>query len=281
MSKSRAYSFTINNYNDDDCKKIIELKDDCRYIIVGKEVGDEKKTPHLQGYVYFESPRYMKAISKKYLPRAHIEISKGSAFQNQSYCEKDGNLFLEFGTKPEPGKRVDLILLKKKISEGLTVDEIALDNPMAFHQYGRTLQKIEDITLRKKFRNFMTKCIWIYGPTGTGKSKEAFSEFTPETHYVLNLEDNGWWEGYKGQKNVIINEFRGQIKFCELLDLIDRYPKTVKRRNREPVPFISELIYITSSMHPRDIYKNISGDNIDQLLRRVHIECTTSGTLEH
>ena len=77
-------------------------------------------------------------------------------------------------------------------------------------------------------------------------------------------------EGYRQQDIVIINEFRGQIPYSELLDLIDKWPKTVKRRNREPVPFTSKHVIITSSLHPKDVYKNLSQtDKMDQLYRRI------------
>lgn len=39
-----------------------------------------------------------------------------------------------------------------------------------YHQYGRTLNAVEDITLRQKYRKWMTEGIWIYGKTGVGKS---------------------------------------------------------------------------------------------------------------
>jgi hypothetical protein len=37
-----------------------------------------------------------------------------------------------------------------------------------------------------------------------------------------------------------------------LLDLVDRWPKTVKIRNREPRPFLAKTLLITSSMTPEE-----------------------------
>jgi hypothetical protein len=118
----------------------------------------------------------------------------------------------------------------------------------------------------------MTKCDWVYGPTGTGKSHYAFSNYSPETHYVYP-NDGGWWDGYVGQEVVIINEFRGGIMYSELLDLLDKYPKQVRRRGREPVPFLAKLIIITSSKHPCSCYDGVyqEDDSIDQLLRRINL----------
>ena len=51
MARTRGYCFTINNPSDDDYQEIKLLKDIAKYLIVGKEFGEEK-TLHYQGYVY-------------------------------------------------------------------------------------------------------------------------------------------------------------------------------------------------------------------------------------
>ena len=145
---------------------------------------------------------------------------------------------------------------------------------MLFHMYGRTLTKLEDLRMRKLFRNFMTQGVWIWGPTGTNKSRMAFEGFTPETHYNL-VNDRGWWDGYCQQETVIINDFRGWIPYDELLQLVDRYPYSVRRRGREPMPFLSKKVIITSALPPSKVYCNRNeGDSIEQLLRRFDVIST-------
>lgn len=263
---ARNLCFTLNNYTDEEYKALIVLE--CKYIVIGKEVG-ENGTPHLQGYVEFKGSKRFGTL-KRINEKIHWEKRMGTAQQAADYCKKDGD-FEERGEISEQGKRVDLIGLKNEIMEGKKVDEITLEHPAMYHLYGRTLSKIEDIALRKKFRNWMTTCDWIYGPTGVGKSHRAFEGFTPETHYVYP-NDNGWWDGYVGQETIIINEFRGQIQYAELLDLIDKWPKTVRRRNREPVPFLGKHIIITSSMPPKEVYHNLAvNDDLAQLERRINL----------
>eukprot|EP00873_Tetraselmis_striata_P010697 jgi/Tetstr1/430961/TSEL_020716.t1 len=99
----------------------------------------------------------------------------------------------------------------------------------------------------------------VVGPAqavGGGKSHKVFEGYDPDTHYVKNLNEE-WWDGYKGHPVVIFNEFRGQIKFSELLDLVDKWPKTVKWRNRESVPFLAKEIRVASIKPPEHVFSRI------------------------
>jgi len=277
MSRSPNWCFTLNNYTEEDIERLHNLE--CVYIIVGEEVAPKTGTPHLQGYVEFKDKPVLSTVKKRIGATAHLEVAKGFAHQNIQYCSKGGKPWMK-GEPKQPGKRTDLDKIAKEIIEGKAVDKVALENPMAFHMYGRTMSKIEDIALRKRFRTEMTTCEWLWGPTGVGKSHKAFEGFNPETHYVWK-NDNGWQDGYTGQETVIINEFRGDIKFSELLQLIDKWPYELRRRGREPVPFLAKHIIITSSLPPEGVYKNLAAeDKLDQLLRRVkitHLEAMSGG----
>lgn len=264
----RNFVFTLNNYTDLEYDDILK-SDLFKYLIIGKERG-ESGTDHLQGYAELRERCRMSKI-KILMPRAHIEPRRGTAKQASEYCKKDNN-FVEIGTLSEQGKRTDLIEMKDDILEGrTTVDEILIDNPNAYHQYGRTLDKIEHVVLSKKYKTEMTECDWITGPTGSGKSHYAFKDFSPETHYLYK-DDKGWWDNYQGQETVIINDFKGEIRYGLLLQLIDKWPFEVSRRGRPPYPFTSKKIIITSIMRPEEVYYNLNEkDGIEQLLRRINI----------
>ena len=265
--KSRGWVATINNWTEEIYEATALLGAEATYAIIGKEVG-EQGTEHLQCYFYFSNARSFSSMKKR-APTAHLEKANGTAESNFEYCSKEGN-FQEFGEKPQQGKRTDIADVVKQLQEGqTTADEVCLANPAFYHQYGRTLSKAEDIVLRKRYRTEMTEGIWYYGATGTGKSHEAFKDFNPETTYVKPLEDQ-WWDGYTGQDTVILNDFRGQVTYSELLTLVDKWPHYVKRRNREPVPFMAKRVIVTSSVHPELCYAGVVNrqDNIDQLLRR-------------
>lgn len=80
--KYRGWCLTINNYKEEDIKKI-ETFEKYVYQIEKGKLGTE----HLQGYVYSKNPRFFNAIKKEF-PLAHIEQAKGTPKQNFKYCTK-------------------------------------------------------------------------------------------------------------------------------------------------------------------------------------------------
>ena len=271
--RARNYCVTLNNYSDEDYKNFCECK--CKYIVVGKEVG-ESGTPHLQTYVEFSEGVSLASLKKKLMCKTlHAEPRYGTAEEASDYCKKDGDYF-EKGSISKQGARKDLIILKDEIMAGKSVDSIVLEDPVKFHQYGRTLNKIEDLRMRGIYRTVMTKGIWYYGKTGVGKSHKAFEGYSPGTHYVYPY-DNGWWDGYTQQETVVINEFRGQdhMVLSKLLNLVDKWPCFVKRRNREPLPFVSKRVIITSDRRPDLLYDFESGEEA-QLMRRFDVICISN-----
>lgn len=269
--------FCITNYHDletadDHYKQVIQDKT-AAYIAYGAETCPTTGRPHHQMWVYFKNQRSTgkRALKKigELITRApsHVEPMKGSITDNVKYCEKEGS-YITHGKKPEQGHRTDLDEMVTDIKSGKRkAENILLSDPIKYHQYGRTLEKVEDIVLRKKFRTEQTACIWYWGPTGVGKSHHAFRNFDPDECYTKCLTDQ-WWDGYTGQRKVILNEFSGEISFKEFLALVDKWPHYVKRRNREPTPFLAEIVYVTSSKRPREIFGSV-GEDLAQLDRRI------------
>lgn len=235
-------------------------------------VGDENvSTPHYQGYVYFHNATTMSALKKK-LPRAHLEPAISSPQKNRVYCSKQ-KIYIEHGTIPQQGQRTDLVSVCEEIKNGTTtVGDIMEEDPMFYHQYGRTLRDLEDHVANKKERDWMTEGVWIVGPSGSGKSHLANEGYHRDTHYTWNLRDKDWQDKYMGQETVIIDDFRGTIPYEELLKMIDKYRYDVSRRGRAPRPFLAKKIIITSVLRPEQVYHNRHAkDSIEQLMRRLKV----------
>lgn len=241
------------------------------YGILGREVCPTTQRQHLQGYLEFETQKSFKTLTKLF-KGIHVEARHGTQEQAIEYCKKEGS-FVEFGTKKIQGERIDLKGIADKIKNGeTTVSEIILSDPYAYHLYGRTFEAVETLVNEKKFRTWMTGGEWIYGPTGVGKSHYAYYGWDPEKCYEWKLTDKGWQDGYRGQEYVVINDFRGEIPYNDLLKMIDKFVYDVPRRGKSPFPFLAKHVVITSSLPPDEIYVNrMERDSIKQLLRRLTI----------
>lgn len=285
--KTRHWALTLNNYDWQNVDCLFEHEKKATCITCGYEVG-ENGTNHLQIAISWKTAITFKTMKKKF-GGYHIEAAQGTPVQLHAYCMKGDDEKSDKFSHENPGTnwdgrfcgvfpkgqgaRTDIQVQALRITEGeLTVDEMTEENPQFVHQYGRTLDRLEDIRLRSIFRTEMTTCKWYTGSTGCGKSHAAFTNFDTKTHYVWKV-DKGWQDAYCQQETVIINDFRGSMMpYNELLLLIDKWPHTVSRRGRAPMPFTSKYIIITSILTPQECYKNLEkSDGIEQLLRRIKV----------
>ena len=106
-SRARGWCFTINNYTELDEHVVFEMAQYAKYVVCGRENGSENGTPHLQGFVYFDTLKSFKQV-KEIHSTAHWEAMRGTVDQAAEYCKKEGDWF-EAGTKPlnqsEKGER--------------------------------------------------------------------------------------------------------------------------------------------------------------------------------
>jgi len=197
MSRSRGWCFTINNYTNGDSDKVKKL--DAKYVVCGIEKGDKEQTPHLQGYMYFDTLKSLAQV-KKLLHRAHWEAAKGTGQQNKEYCSKEGNLLIEKGDIPADKAKnlTDWAAIRQFCKEG-RMEEI--DDKTFVQRY---------TTIRAIAKDYAQKCEpmpnttgeWWYGPSGSGKSKTA-RETYPDA-YIKGV--NKWWDGYRNEEVVIIED---------------------------------------------------------------------------
>jgi len=264
MSRARNWTFTIHDYND---TSLNLLKSDPKlsYVLAGREVCPSTDRKHLQGYAQFKSMISFKQM-KEFIPTAHLEPAIASDVSNYNYCQKEGDLFLEQGTRKKQGKRNDIHSACAMIDEGASMKEVATLNPVVYVKYNRGLEKYKSIMIEP--RTTQPEVTVLYGGTGTGKSYTARESTTDP--YIWGPEQLQWFDGYEGQAECIFEEFRGQLPFGMLLRLLDRYDCRVQTKGGT-IQFVATKIFITSPVHPREWYQSFqhAEDKIDQLLRRI------------
>lgn len=244
---------------------------------MGKEVGEECKTPHLQCYVYFANAKTLSAANKyihKHCKRAaKIQAANGSPIQNFTYCSKDGD-FIEKGTRPKgAGKRSDIDTIKEIVKSGTATQKELYEvsnsfQAMRFGQIG--------LQLYAKPRTEGANVIWRWGLAGTGKTRWAFDNFDINDIYVKDA--TRWWDGYENQKVILIDDFDNEWPYRDFLRLLDRYPYRAQVKGGYVV-VNSEYIIITCE-HPPDYYWQ--GNELAQVTRRLSeiLEITHSTEVE-
>jgi len=247
----RNFVFTINNYTDSDILSLKSLP--YSYIIYGKE---KVSTPHLQGYCELNKQVKFKTV-KDIIPRAHIEIRKGTQIQAINYCKKDGD-YTELGTPKSQGHRADLDNIR----------EVALEDGMTMVTCIGNAQQIrvakDFLTYNEPGRNWEMDILWLTGPSGCGKSKLAH-ELAPDAYCK---DGSKWWDGYDAHEDIIIDDFRDSWwDLTFMLKLLDRYPLRVECKGGYR-QIRAKRIIITSIKHPTECYLN-TGECKKQLLRRV------------
>lgn len=271
--RGSQWCYTVNNYTPDDVLRLRALHTDPKNKIVyhsfQAEIG-KNGTPHLQGYVAFAATKMRSTVANIISKRAHLERTLGSPAEASDYCldeeKRDPHkmdLFHtagELATVPdqstknaEPGKRSDILAVKRKLDDGDDVWGIAQtdDHFGTAAKYWKFFLQYKSSRIAP--RSTKTDVFVFYGAPGTGKSRAAFN--FDKSFAVPASNGTQWMDGYDPDKHrvVIFDDFHASVPAHLLLRLCDGYPLQfpVKGGFAE---FRPEAIVLTSNYRPEDWY---------------------------
>lgn len=234
------------------------------YLVYQGERCPDTKRFHWQGYVEFKGSKRFKGVQESLgLPGAHLEKARGSGEDNRTYCTKEDSQVegpYEYGTMgPGQGARMDLKQMCELIKSGVNDACIAQVCPSALLKFPRGVATLRAAIVTP--RAWKTHVTIAWGPTGTGKSKTGH-EMYPAAYWK---NEGKWWDGYIGQEDVIIDDFRDDWwSLSFMLQLLDRYPLRVETKGGS-VEFRARNIYISTNDDPTTWYYG----NWDKVGRRV------------
>lgn len=224
---------------------------------------------------------------KKLFPTMHIEPTAGNKKQAEDYINKRGK-FEEKGEriiyiytvgeiKGKQGKRSDVEAVEQMLNEGLTPREIVGSH----FKYARMETYIKRAFYLKRYRETPVKrdvkVYWHVGEAGTGKSYtyvQKCEEIGEDHVFFCRDYSKGGMDSYCAESCLILDEYKGQMRFADLLTFLDPYKGEFASRYVNGGMLWNE-VHITSVFPPEEVYKkNVDDsdrhrDSYNQLKRRI------------
>lgn len=252
----RHFCFTWNNYENSNWEVTLGLaisELNINYIIVGKEVAPSTGTPHLQGYAQLEKKKYFTTLTK-WLPGCHITPCNGSSQDNVNYCNKIDNNPIEWGilrtiARGRAKQAADWNILLSHAETG-DLDYIRENHPREYLIYFRTFKQIAVENLKPQAQ--VRSCYWLWGKPRVGKSR--YCHETWPNAYWKNA--NKWWDGYKGEQAVVLDDL-GTDHLSEYLKRwADRY-KIIAEVKTSATALSYDTFVVTSNFHPDQLFLQV------------------------
>lgn len=255
---AKSWNLTVNNYTEVDVTELLALE--CRYIVIGREIG-EQGTPHLQVFVMFEERKRLSTVTK--LHTGHWSPVTSTPHKAAAYCKKDG-MFTEQGTPPIcPGKREreDWEQVFHAIKEHRD-DDIPFRIRVLHDSCIQAIQRRHPLTLPQVSE---MPGIWYTGPPGSGKSMRV-RQLAP-TAYIKS--HNKWWDGYQGEEDVIIDDVdeTWEALGSHLKTWVDHYPFRAEYKGGSMM-IRPKRIFVTSNFWPGTLFIKLPAITQDAITRR-------------
>lgn len=237
----------------------------CAYIRGQLERGNDTGFLHWQLLVIFRKKIRLRGVTESFGEGIHAEPSRSDAadayvWKDDTYV--DGTRF-ELGTRPiKRCSSDDWDRVRSSAMSGRLVD---VPSDIYVRYYGN-LRRIATDHLQA---DPIERTIYCFvGTTGTGKSRRAWTEAGLDAY--PKDPNTKFWDGYRGQDHVVIDEFRGVINISNVLRWFDRYPVLVEVKGSS-VPLKATKIWVTSNLHPQDWYPTLDQETRNALLRRLTV----------
>ena len=228
---------------------------------------------------------------KKRFPTAHIDKATGTSKEIRDYVCKQGKwadtdkaqtsiegTFKEFGTLPSASqeKSPKMAQLMQDVKDGYSTTEI-IENDPSFAFKINDIEALREKLLFERFRkeNRPVKTNYLFGDSGTGKTRSIYEKHPPEDVYRItdySGQSGARFDDYHGEPVIVFEEFHSQVPISAMLNFLDICPLRLPARYRDRVACF-DTVYITSNIPLEDQYRDIQKHEMETwhaFLRRIH-----------
>lgn len=273
MSKSKSFVFTINDIDqsltNDDCEDlgswIYYVLSHCSQVLSFVFQFERVQHLHVQGYVRFNNAyRFSKLRDiDDIFEGAALQNARGSAHQNLLYCTKQDSRVVgpwQFGEFPAERERTDIKRAIDIANDTRSLKNVALECPETFVKYHQGMQKYVNFLLCDSELAHPPCVVVLWGQSGAGKTESAKAILRELGDYYrvppVKRDSSPWFDGYFGQRNILIDEFKDSRWSYEFL------LSTLSSEDQLPTKggftrVWAEVIIITCMTNPAHWYSNL------------------------
>jgi len=216
-----------------------------------------------------------------------LEKRNGTPYEARDYCKGDKKnngsyiegSFKEYGdimkcpmTKLKKGERTDIKLSADIIKNGGNLADL---DPVMIVKYSKGFKELINLRDQKKEDEKVTfKPLTVYvitGGGGSGKTRKVYEREGKNNVYKLRKTQNEvYFDNYRGEKVLLLDDFYGWLKWDFLLELLDGYSQLLNVKNGSTYKNW-DTVYITSNTPYQNWYpsKGMSDDDLYPLTRRI------------
>ena len=279
IPRARHFQITLNQVERwEELKDYIKSLKNFTYGIATLESAPSTGHQHIHFYIRFGEAQ---KLNPKKLQGAHIEKCFGSIKQNIEYIkktkqpEKRGKIIFEEGEindkfNPEKdGEKKPTIREVKEMSK----DERE-DLEITYYNQVDKINILEDNKITGQTCSKKVKVIYLWGPSGSGKSLWAKYKFK-DTPFDIVKKEGDFWHGVSGvNKACLYDDWRdSHMKPSDFINFIDYTVHTLNVKNGS-MKNKYKYIIITSVQDPETIYETFVMKNTEpkkQWMRRMKI----------
>lgn len=174
----------------------------------------------------------------------------------------------------EQGKRSDLQVVTEKILAKVPFQQIAEEHATTFVRYSRGLRDLSNTVVGASRPNTWStpgRYLWLWGPTGSGKTSSVFSKYPDGSVFVKS--GGKWFDGFDPTQHraILIDDYRltrDSLQLDDLLRIAQPFSCQVEIKGGY-VKIGDQDIIVTSNLPPESIFKP---DECPPLLRRFHVK---------
>lgn len=266
MTQSHKFFITINSQVDD----VPALFDEqnMEYMAVCMEAAPTTGHLHYHIFVQYYQRRRYTAVQKDF-PGANIQTAKGTFTQVLDYMTKQGDLIFEKGTRPSDRRRPASTSTEERFYTMVQETKKGLLNKECL-MYARYRSYFDNLEIQHSLGFTWTgeldhKNLWIYGPTGTGKSMMTHRYAMEANLTLFNKLLNKWWDGFYKQNIVLIEDADPQHCRCLAHHFklwADRYSFTAEVKGGCIVVYPSYNLIVTSNYSIDECFEPADADAI-------------------